>query len=243
MKKQWISYLDFWHNLCYNKDNNFIIKPVVFDENFLDVGLFVKNPVTLRKLSQEISGFLEEINETTFQKLQKKGHPSLFVDDNYIDTECKKFSPVTKYYILYGSLSLANSYMTQDKDICFTNKDTSHLEEPLLATEIVFTETSTEIFLATNSQSEVKHDINNLTCSDYKSAIIMRELNFDNDNFQVKDNEITYMYLPSVTNPTDFKKSEFVYKVMFGVWDRSRNTDFEYKPDSQILIKYCLPEN
>ena len=54
----------------------------------------------------------------------------------------------------------------------------------------------------------------------------------------------THNYLVAdFSNPTDLKKSEFVYKVMFGIWDRNRNTDFEYKPDSQILIKYRLPEN
>ena len=203
----WFSYLDYWHNLCNNLNLSYIIKLVDYNEDELDFGLFAKSYVSLCKLSNEICGFLEEIDEDVFDMLHELGHPSLFIDPKFIDINSKNFSATKKYFILYGPLSLANPDMNQMHNIHFTNKCISHTDEPLLISEIFFKETFTVDSDGTKT---------------FKSDIELLEHNAD---------EID-----------DFSPSKFVYRVMFGMWDKNgkMNTDYVYEPNDQILVKYSL---
>lgn len=77
--------------------------------NVHDVGIFCKEDSSLWVMHRKVYGFLEVIDEETFDLLRSQKHPSLYEDYRHVDEDDLHFTPRKKHFIIFGALSCVNS--------------------------------------------------------------------------------------------------------------------------------------
>ena len=155
-KKQWFQYLDFWFMHCL-KNEYFYIDQVELTQNVYDVGIFCKEDSSLSVMHRKIYGFLEVIDEETFEMLRFQKHPSLYEDYRHVDEDDPHFTPKKKYFIIFGALSCVNSDV--GLPIKFSHRDRSCAYEDNLKWELVFSRETVDCEIDNIESYEIIYDI------------------------------------------------------------------------------------
>ena len=178
-------------------------------------------------MHRKIYGFLEVIDEETFEMLRFQKHPSLYEDYRHVDEDDPHFTPKKKYFIIFGALSCVNSDV--GLPIKFSHRDRSCAYEDNLKWELVFSRETVDCEIDNIESYEIIYDID---------VIEVKE----RDGISATVGDVLYSRprkVHSVTHQTNLYKYEYFYRVYFGSWtDVDHILDYKYEKNQEVRINY-----
>ena len=233
-EKQWYIYLDFWYNECFNHEYIFI-KQVELIDGYFDIGVFCKKKISLNIVGKNVWGFLESIDKITFEKLSDQHHPSLFVDSRHVDTNDSSFTPMVKYYIVFGLISCVNS---DNCGVYFSNRHVENAFGDLLKWNVNFHhDTIVERYEDDNGEEEDLVLTSYAVEYDLDVEEVMEDM--DEENAVVGVTLIVRANEPHpITMHFSLSKIDYFYRLYFGCWRGLNMINYEYEAFSEIRINY-----